>query len=199
MVAEDYIEEVPMDTVSRETQYVAKPTYNDPLDQEDEPDKDNLFVKQKSPTIFNPNRPEKAVSDQDEGLDNIFGKPEAVPEDVVLIKTADEVKSIDPNLGLKKEPKTEQQILKEETIPSSDIDGQDKSLGIGDRRAEVSDGFEGAERTTTCVSNIQDWRVAVKTVNDIKSISELDKIIKYDPRPSVKNRAEQRKNSLLAQ
>jgi hypothetical protein len=137
------------------------------------------------PKSFEPQRTPD-VLDQDDDLDpNIFVKQK-------------QPNIFNPNPPEKKlEEEVESKSEDSDTIPDNVIDVAVKSLP--DTSKDVEDGYDGKERTITCVSGITDWRKAKQIIeNEVKDIGELDKIIKYDHRPTVSMAAAQKKELVLS-
>lgn len=82
LVARGFIEEVPLGTPSV---YMPQEKTRDVLDQDEDPDEDNIFVKQKSPTIWDPNRPTKAK--KTETVEEKIEREETIPNSDVGGKT----------------------------------------------------------------------------------------------------------------
>ena len=81
LVKTGYVEEVPFETQA--APFVSKRT-RDVLDQDDEPDEDNLFVRQKQPNIFNVNQPvRKKKAESEKTVEEKVEEQETVKDNVI--------------------------------------------------------------------------------------------------------------------
>jgi len=183
LLSEGFVEEVSVDT--KPEPYMQERT-PDVLDQEEEPDEDNLFVQRKQPDIFSLKSPVKAKVEEEVADNKIEKKAES--------KVKKEKGKGKKSTVQDEAPKVD--IAAGETIPDNVIDG--KPVVMQDTERQVFDGFEGTERTTTCVSHIGNWRDAAVVVQEMKDITELDRIIKNDTRATVVKAAEERKKELVS-